>query len=555
MFGSTTYATGSSRSSRFLTSSANLSSASSVVTLSSEPIGTMCSTLRNLSDGGAPTRRLGESAGTSSSGKSRSSSTSSSKSRSYSASGTSGSSRTWYAYPYRFSSSRSSSARDRVLEDAKELPRGSDHRVRVLDSMDAAPADCHREHACRARGRDVEWRVADIRGIEGPRVEQLERFEHRLGMGLVAFGIVRADDDVEEVADAGTREHALDGRPAFRRDDAEPATFSLQLLEDRDDAVEARELRVLRIVVLAVCADELVHPLGIEELHLVREVRAADLREDLVVRKTPAQDSFRRVVERAENRRGGVDERAVEVEEDDREAHPSIVGNAREVQTVRRRCASRFGPRPPVEQRREFDVVDHRPDERAHHVPQERVGRDLEQQHVAVDDPARVFDGAYERFVLRLRTRERTEVVLADERGRVRLELCDVERSRVPPAPPRLERRPCPASPDAVAVAARPRREAGMKVGRRLLGRDDGDVFGKRRVQRLRRALRRWAAADVDARDISSRMDAGVGAPRDDETGGVGEGRGQRAAQRRFDGEEPGLTRPAAKPGAVVRQR
>ena len=78
IFGSMTYATGSSRSRRFLTSSANFDSASSVVTLSSDPIGTMCSTFWNWSDGGAPTRRLGESWGTSSSGSSCSSSTSSS---------------------------------------------------------------------------------------------------------------------------------------------------------------------------------------------------------------------------------------------------------------------------------------------------------------------------------------------------------------------------------------------------------------------------------------------------------------------------------------------
>ena len=102
---------------------------------------------------------------------------------------------------------------------------------------------------------------------------------------------------------------------------AQRLLFAERLLEDGDDAVEARELRVLRIIVLAIHADELVHPLGVEELHLVREVRASDLREDLLVRKTPAQDGFRRMMKRAEDRRGGVDERAVEVEQDDRESH------------------------------------------------------------------------------------------------------------------------------------------------------------------------------------------------------------------------------------------
>ena len=65
-----------------------------VVTFSREPIGVRCSTLRNLSDGGAPTRCVGES-GVARSGFSSSSRFSSSKRRSYSASEISGSSRTW----------------------------------------------------------------------------------------------------------------------------------------------------------------------------------------------------------------------------------------------------------------------------------------------------------------------------------------------------------------------------------------------------------------------------------------------------------------------------
>ena len=69
-------------------------SASSVVTFSSEPIGARCATFLNLSDGGPPTLRVGESS-VASSGCFSSSSFSSSKSRSYSASETSGSSRTW----------------------------------------------------------------------------------------------------------------------------------------------------------------------------------------------------------------------------------------------------------------------------------------------------------------------------------------------------------------------------------------------------------------------------------------------------------------------------
>jgi hypothetical protein len=77
IFGSSTNATGSSVPRRFVTSSAHLRIASSVVTFSSEPIGVRWRTFWNLSDGGAPTRWVGES-GVTSSGCSSSSATSSS---------------------------------------------------------------------------------------------------------------------------------------------------------------------------------------------------------------------------------------------------------------------------------------------------------------------------------------------------------------------------------------------------------------------------------------------------------------------------------------------
>ena len=66
IFGSITYATGSSVPSRLRTSSAHLTSASSVVTFSSEPICSRCRTFWKRSDSGAPTRCVGESGVTSS---------------------------------------------------------------------------------------------------------------------------------------------------------------------------------------------------------------------------------------------------------------------------------------------------------------------------------------------------------------------------------------------------------------------------------------------------------------------------------------------------------
>src|SRR5205814_6479849 len=141
--------------------------------------------------------------------RSRSSSSSSSNARSYTASSTSGSSRTWYAYPQRFSCSRSSSAREAVLEDAKQLLRRLDEDVRVLDAVDSAPRDRDGEHARGLRGLHVERRVAHVGGVARRRVELCERVQDRLWMRLVQLRRVGADDDVEVLADPGTVEDAL----------------------------------------------------------------------------------------------------------------------------------------------------------------------------------------------------------------------------------------------------------------------------------------------------------------------------------------------------------
>ena len=71
----------------------------------------------------------------------------------------------------------------------------------------------------------------------------------------------------------------------------------------------------------AVDAYELVDPrrVGVEPRHLRLEIRAADLREDLLVREPPLQHGLRRVVERREDQLRRIDERAVEIEEDDGE--------------------------------------------------------------------------------------------------------------------------------------------------------------------------------------------------------------------------------------------
>src|SRR5439155_4995528 len=101
-----------------------------------------------------------------------------------------------------FSCSRSSSARVVVSEDAKELLAGVDDRVRLLGleplaRMDAAPRDGDGVDSGRLRGADVVRRVADVRRLVRLRLEELERVQERVGVGLAAVRRVGADDDVE----------------------------------------------------------------------------------------------------------------------------------------------------------------------------------------------------------------------------------------------------------------------------------------------------------------------------------------------------------------------
>ena len=119
----------------------------------------------------------------------------------------------------------------------------------------------------------------------------------------------------------------------------------------------------------------------------------------------------------------------------------------------------------------ELAALEHRPDERPHHVAQERVGGDLERDDVLVElDPPHLLHHAHEHLVPRLGRRERAEVVLAEQRLRARVCGRDVERPRPPQRALRLERRPLAAPPDAVAIRARPGVEPRVEVVRRLLG-------------------------------------------------------------------------------------
>ena len=78
---------------------------------------------------------------------------------------------------------------------------------------------------------------------------------------------------------------------------------------------------VERLVVGAVHLDELVDPVRVEVAHLRDQARAADRGADELLVGVAAEDGPRRVPHRGEDDRPGVDQRAVEVEEDDRVAH------------------------------------------------------------------------------------------------------------------------------------------------------------------------------------------------------------------------------------------
>ena len=85
--------------------------------------------------------------------------------------------------------------------------------------------------------------------------------------------------------------------------------------------------------------------------------------------------------------------------------------------------------------------LEHRADERPHHVAKEGVGGDLEVEVIASLVPGRRENTPDEHVVLRLGGREGAEVVLAEQQlggGRERVE---IDPARIPPAPAQLERR------------------------------------------------------------------------------------------------------------------
>jgi hypothetical protein len=206
----------------------------------------------------------------------------------------------------------------------KQFLGGVDDRVRLFALepfaiVDAPPGDGDRVHARGLGGADVERRVAHVRGVVGTCVHTLRREQQRFGIGLVLLGLVPADNGLEEVRDWHARKRELDGRAALGRYDAQTVTLLVQPQEDFLHANACLELVVERLVVGAVDADEVVDPLGREDLHLRFEPGTADGLHQLGVPEVAAEHLARRVPHGREDDPAGIDDGAIEIEEDDRE--------------------------------------------------------------------------------------------------------------------------------------------------------------------------------------------------------------------------------------------
>jgi len=215
-----------------------------------------------------------------------------------------------------------------ALEDAKELLGAVDDRVGLLGFepraiVDAAPRHGHREHVRGLRGQDVEGRVTDVRGRCRVCSETLGGEQERLRIRLVPLGLVPADDRLEEVSERHPVKGELDRRPPLRRDDSEPPPLLPQPHENVFHPGARLELVVQRLVVGAIDVDQPLDLVGREHRHLRFETGAADRLQQLLVGEVPAEHLASRMPHRREDDRSGVDDGAVEVEEDGLETHPS----------------------------------------------------------------------------------------------------------------------------------------------------------------------------------------------------------------------------------------
>ena len=145
----------------------------------------------------------------------------------------------------------------------------------------------------------------------------------------MALGVLVRDDDVERVGEGGEAvESEADGAMALCRHDAELPPFRRETREQRQQLVEGLERLVQPVVVHLVRLEQRLGVLGVDRLHLRDDPLPADRQPELVGGNLAPEDRPNGVLHRGEDDRPGVDQRAVEVEEDDAEAHRAIVAMA-----------------------------------------------------------------------------------------------------------------------------------------------------------------------------------------------------------------------------------
>ena len=134
------------------------------------------------------------------------------------------------------------------------------------------------------------------------------------------------DDDVEGARERRKPlESKADGPVTLGGHDPELPPFGLQPRQDREQLVEGLERLVQPVVVLLVGLEQRIGVLDVDRLHLRDDSLAADGHPQLVGRNLATEHGADRVLHRREDDRPGVDQRAVEVEQDDPEAHTAIV--------------------------------------------------------------------------------------------------------------------------------------------------------------------------------------------------------------------------------------
>ena len=199
----------------------------------------------------------------------------------------------------------------------------------------------------------------------------------------------------------------------------------------------------------------------------------------------------------------------------------------------------------------------HRPDQRAHHRVAERVGADPSSSRPSA---VRVHSSASSARIVVAPSRRLQKAAKSCSpaaAGRRLLQRVERERARpgedVVPAKRVDGLRPVG---HPVAVGARQRREARVEARRRGRGAADPDVRRQQAVQPAQQQpVVRDLGRQVDVRHLAAGVHPGVGAAGDGEAGRLrAHQHAERLLEHALHGAQPGLGRPSAEVGPVVRQ-